>query len=162
MAKGIREAIMSEIKKSLVTDVLKTIQTREKRSIAKVVYRAYSPETYIRRYTDGGLIDDRNIEGIIEKEDGNSARLSISNLTKYNTSGRGYGGSSSEYLTPLIVLGQDAHPTGYSWFPNPKLRSRGYAKERNFIGDTVNELRKSNAHVDALRKSLKSKGIEVK
>lgn len=161
--KQFNKVVMANISKSMEDEVAKTVRVREKRAIAKVVYRRYIPNSYTRRYSDGGLIANENIKSSVGVSDKN-ARLSVYNVTKANTSQKNYGRVNGGYLTPLIVLGHEGHKSryggmGYSWYPRPIYKSELYAMPRDFISETKRDLKDSQAHMKALEKGLQKRRI---
>jgi len=166
---------MSEIKNSMEKDVLKEVQKTQLKNIQLYVYDVYDPEQYVRRRQSGGLSDPRNIVGVTGLS-GNNARLSVYNLTRFNNSNlfwaiNSHSGRLGDYLTPLIVLGDIKHRrsggSGYiffnlvSYYHTHSYVGQEYAQPRDFITATKIDLRSSHGHSGALKKSLKSKGLNV-
>lgn len=170
-----KKELMSEIRDSMKKDVLNQVRKTQINKARTVVYGVYDePLAYKRRKGVGGLIDQDNIVGETDLK-GNTVKLSVYNITKFNSSNLLWGmyshsGILGDYLTPLIVLGHFEHQraggSGYTYFDTFKYRTNGYngqeyAQPRDFISLTEHELYWRKGHVRALEKSLESKGFNV-
>lgn len=81
--------------------VAKEMREYEKEAIFENVYNAYSPKKYKRRYEDGGLIADENIDLEIEKNS-DGYTIIMTNTTRGN---KEYGGTSG-YIQDVIEEGK--------------------------------------------------------
>lgn len=125
------------VAQSLKSDVAKDLKKVMKEEIDKEVYQKYEPKVYIRDMDDGGLTDDKNIKTVM-----------IDKNTLMIESAR-YDGSTN--VSRIVQTGE-----GYT------INFPYYGVPRNFTETTHDRLKSSNEHVDVLKKSLQSKGINVK
>lgn len=94
--------LQAEVEKELTLGILA--------SVGENVYGAYSPESYKRRFNDGGLFDEENYKSWTEKS-GDIYTLNIKNETKGNAAySRSKDGYDPGYITDIIETGQ-----GYRW-----------------------------------------------
>jgi len=145
------EALLADLQKqvneTLVEDVAPVVKDVMRDNILNTVYSAYKPVKYIRRYNDGGLIDNENIHSELVSD----GTISITNDTPVNEE---YGGDDSTMsLTEQIIEGK-----GYNY----NLEGAAYLEPRDFMEDTREELRQTGDHVEALKNGLRKKGFEVK
>jgi hypothetical protein len=162
---------ISDFKKQLIKDigdtmnekVSKHVQLKMDEAIEDVVYRGYvnSSMRYQRRmYGEGGLLNSKSYWHETSTK-GNNIRMVTENRAKANTSDYGYHpieGSSSQYLTPLIVYGHGG-AGGYYSYGNEYPYS--YTKPRDFISEARKNLRSSKSHLNALWVYLPDKGYET-
>jgi len=139
--------LQKQVNKSLVEDVAPVVKDVMRDNILSTVYSAYKPVKYIRRYNDGGLLDNENIHSELVSD----GTISITNDTPINEE---YDGDDSTMsLTEQIIEGK-----GYSY----NLEGAAYLESRDFMEDTREELRQTGDHVEALKNGLRKKGFEVK
>ena len=152
LKKRINNALNSE-----VTDVVKD---KMEDHIISDVYNVYEPEIYIRRYTDGGLIDPNNIVAYADH-----GTLTVKNITlgdKYvgirHYTATGHTSTpkvSKNYNKPIAGVietgkGYDIHGWEYDGVPRP------------FMTNTRDELKQSHLHIKALKQGLERQGLETK
>jgi hypothetical protein len=144
--------ILAKVNEALKNEVTEAIQDEEIMAIVSTVYSAYGnyntgePNEYIRRYNEGGLVDRNNM--ISEVHDG---VLSVYNLTPANSD---YGNAG--YFAGEIVI--NGGPYQYKKGMNTWGDFHG---PRDFIADTYEGLRRSKAHVKALKEGLSQQGLDV-
>lgn len=129
-------------------DIERVLAETMAQSVSEIVYDAYEPTKYNRRFDNGGLADTRNMQITSVYLEGDAIKLTFENLTEGNDSMKG------ELITPTIVEGIEenwANPDGkWSW-------------ERDFISDTVNRLRGNPTDLlNAFRTALIKRGFQVK
>jgi hypothetical protein len=150
--KALNDFLEKSIKSAIKDDPPKAVKNLMKKHILRDVYMVYKPQQYVRRYNQGGLMDERNI--VIDSKENNS--VEIYNITKRNLK------YQNEYLAPVIEFGHEGAIAkgyrGYS-YPNPE---RAYYHERPFIKNTRDSLIRSKSHVKAFQESLKRLGIRTK
>lgn len=158
---SLKKKMMEQVRESLNSDVTTTVQAIQRQEIKRKVYNVYKPSYYTRRYQDGGLLSRDNIVGETSNT-GNGVRLTVSNITEFNRSEDSYrwtfNSGGGDYLTPLIVLGNDRHRgSGYTY----QTMGAEYMNPRDFITSTKEALITTQAHTKSLRHSLSQKGLSV-
>ena len=152
--KELEKELYKRINTALDTEVADTVKEVMTDHIVKDVYDKYEPKLYQRRYNDGGLLDPENIIATM----GNDGELLVQNITlgsdtvySQDPSGFGYYNSrnANEFITPIIESG-----VGYdAWdeaFPRP------------YVQNTHDDLEQNHYHTEAMKRSLKKQGLEVK
>lgn len=135
------------------------VENTMRNQIKEVVYREYFPKRYQRReYGSGGLISKESIRSSMSRNT-NRVRLTTENIAKANTESpyNPIEGSSSQYLTPLIVYGHGGAGGKYSWGDTYPY---SYVKPRDFISATRRKLKDSGMHVTGLSIALDDMGVE--
>lgn len=148
--------IAAKIDEALDHEVADAIRSEEVETILEVVYGAYkTPIMYERRGDFGGMADPYNIEHEVK-----NGRLVVVNNTDPNPGGTMNNDrvTTGKYLDQLIEYGHGSSGGVYDF---PKAGA-GYMKPRPFTQTTIEHLEKNKAHVDALRKGLKRRGVKVK
>ena len=142
--------IKKDVEKGLEVSVGKRVVEIEVEHIKKDVYDAYSPNTYDRRGTDGGLLDEDNI--LITKVDHKT--IVISNETYFNPftkpDGSYYNNPFPSYVD-LAELIED----GYT------ILNGGHMEARPFTENTIKDLNSNKQHVKALKKFLETNGYKI-
>lgn len=123
--KALESKILDAVPKVLEKDVKPNISSVVRSELEKQIYRRYSPTEYIRRGTNGGLIDPDNT--IIEIYD---MRIKVSNNTVPNKSVFGTKFTNNPMLIDWIDEGS-IYPLSSS--SNPWIDDRRYIK--NTIAD---------------------------
>lgn len=152
--KDLEKYLQQQVNKSLERDVTPVVKKIMIEQIEDTVYSAYSPSEYKRRGQDEGLADPENIGGVMV---GNT--LEVINATQTNPDiyinhERYDSQNEGDYLTPIIEYGQ-----GYDFAR--ENGNAGYERPRPFISNTREKLKSTGAHVTALKKGLKKRGINV-
>lgn len=140
--RAIEKKLQSKINKAIETHVQETVKDVMIESIDDVVYNAYDPTMYLRRGSDGGIGDRRNIEGRWENN-----VFVMRNMTKGD-------GEPNKYLDEVIISGMN-----YTWFHSKIYQMQPFP--RDYISETVKRLESSGKHIDAMRKGLKAQGLNV-
>lgn len=139
-------SLQQDINESLVKDVVPVVEETMQAEVQNTVYSVYQPKMYDRRLNDGGLLDMGNYHSKLI-EDGT---VTITNDTPINEI---YGGDDSMSLTEQIIEGK-----GYIYGDG----TEPYAQPRDFMEATREDLRQTNAHVEALKAGLSKRGYEIK
>jgi hypothetical protein len=139
-------SLQQDINESLVKDVAPVVEETMQAEVQNTVYSVYQPKMYDRRLNDGGLLDMGNYHSKLI-EDGTVA---ITNDTPINEI---YGGDDSMSLTEQIIEGK-----GYIYGDG----TEPYAQPRDFMEAAREDLRQTNAHVEALKAGLSKRGYEIK
>lgn len=137
--KELQSFLKSKINKSLIENVSPVVKETMHDSVDSIVYLEYSPVVYERRMDKGGLSDI----SIMDDELISDGVLSVSN-------------GQPDSLVETVITGE-----GYTYHPWNGTRG-AYEKPRDFISNTVETLKKTKRHVNALRDGLKKQGINVK
>ena len=161
--KEANEYIMSQINDTLANEVFKVVQKAELKAIEDKVYSTYNPSTYIRRGADSGLSDPKNIVMENTPSDGTLVVVNITpanaNRSSYRTNERKFKSivknAARKDLSEQVEYGHN-NPWQYD-FPS----DGEYMKPRPFTDTTVKNLDSSKAHIEALKKELKQRGIQV-
>ena len=139
---SLRKAILEKAKEGMEGYVLPRVQLFMKEAIQEEVYSVWKmpPRRYIRRHErggsfgHGGLNDPKNIVGYIDSNK-NGFTFRVENETMPDTIGE-----PQEYLTPLIVLGQENAIGALRYRDGAELYP--YGQPRDFISATKTKLRK--------------------
>ena len=145
---AIQVAVNDTLGDEVAETAVEVLETEEQNT----VYGAYNnPDMqYKRRLADGGLLDRSNISAHLISD----GVLQIQNNTPVNEE---YNlGNNDMSLAEMIVEG-----TGYD-YPLNGNRDYPYAQPRDFIGATEDDLVKTGAHIDAMKRGLRNRGFEVK
>jgi len=126
----------SALKAEVIKDIKRKIDNTLKNEVSQItkeiiqehiqtdVYNAGSPRVYVRRYYDGGLIDERNL--VTDVKDNT---LTITDVAKFNPIGT-TPSSSPDELTRQIVEGYGSKKTWYSQ-PRPFMENANIELENN-------------------------------
>jgi hypothetical protein len=149
LAKYIQQQANEITEKELVPKV-KEVQIEK---IRTVVYKAYEPKQYQRRYGDQGLEDIGNIRAR-SIYDGKYFVITNETMRK----------GQKGYLAPLIEFGHyNSIAEGYGGYNYPiDNRFLPYMKPRPFIKETVRELEENELHYKIMRDSLRKRGLDTK
>ena len=141
----IQRKLQSKINSALKNEVSTTSRETLKKHIQTDVYDQYTSqaaEPYIRRYDQGGLLDDENIETVMIDDN----TLMIENTTTND--------KFRKYIPEIIESG-----TGYTWINSEIYRNQPYP--RPFVERTFEELASGVAR-EALKKGLIRQGVNIK
>lgn len=155
--KKVNRELKPKINNALSKEVFAKVRDVEVSTIEKEVYEVYDPQEYRRRMAAGGLADPDNI--VIEGGAATGGRLSVINVTPPNPGGckNRRSVTTDKDLPSLVEYGDGYH--GYSYdFPI----DGAYMGPRPFTAKAVENLKKSGAHVKALKDGLRRQGIKVK
>lgn len=144
------EQLQNDVNESLVEEVGEFIKDKEQEHIITDVYDMYSPEAYLRRGANDGLMADENI---IISPIKNGVRIeNIASVNPY------YEDKLDMYqegtLADIVEEG-----TAYDLF---NKKSAPYLDARPFRQNVVDELEATEEHANVLSKSLKRKGYKIK
>lgn len=153
----LQEQLAPKIDSTLTKEVLQAVSDAEGKAIYDEVYSMPTSGRYTRRWDNGGLLDPDNVQGSVA-----NGTLAVVNVTKPNPYLNGinrYDGLSttpgSASLADIVEHGiYDSHGAGYDYWKD--------AEARPFTAKTAEDLKKSGAHVAALKKGLQRQGIKVK
>ncbi len=139
--------IEKKVNKALQTDVADVVKSAMSNAVELEVYDSYTPKKYIRRHA---LSDTANMQSTMLSP----LALAVTNNTPSSPSvitGEVHGGTELSRWVVTGVVPNIFNSMDYPW--NYK---------RDFIQETVNILDSYKDHIDALRKSLISQGLNVK
>ena len=125
--------IERQVQETMKTDVADAVKRTMSRAVNTSVYDVYQPKRYKRRKDNGGLSDMDNYL-VTEIPSG----IEIVNDTPLDN------GGNTPRLDELIVYGKGFQPF-----------------ERDFYGETANELERTQEHIFALKVGLKNSGIDI-
>ncbi len=150
--KELKNVLQDKVNYALLTDVSDTITEVMVDHIIEDVYNAYTPETYNRRFNDGGLMDSNNINRSVEAN-----TLVVENNTVgspyYYYNGHKYISQNKNKEIVNVIetgIGYDIDGWEYDTVPRP------------FIHNTREDLINHKYHIAALKQGLKKQGLEVK
>jgi len=143
--------IEGAVQTTLENDVANHAKDVLKDKIQTVVYDQYDPTEYERKYSNGGLLDDENIE--IKKGKG-SISIRSTRTNDDDTDGRDGYARGTKDVASILETG-----TGYTWTRSAIYQMQPYP--RPFHYETFLEMQKTLSHVDALKRGLKRLGISV-
>ena len=150
--------LMSKIDNAMTKEVFEEVQDEETAAIYAVVYKVYTPRMYRRRGEYGGLGDPYNIE--ISGGAARDGRMVVVNMTEPNPGGCMSDAqvTTGKNLPELVEFGD-----GYKFYQYDfHKRGAAYIGPRPFTAKTIENLKKSGAHVTALKAGLKRQGVKVK
>lgn len=162
--KELEKELYKRINTALDTEVADTVKEVMTDHIIQDVYDVYNPLAYERRYNQSGndigspydntqntgLLDNNNIVATIDGEGG----LLVQNTTlgsKYYYDEKGWHTSKNagQPISGVIETGN-----GYDVWKK--------GKPRPFMENTHDDLKQNHYHTEALKRSLKKQGLEVK
>ena len=162
--KELEKELYKRINTALDTEVADTIKEVMTDHIIRDVYDAWEPQAYMRRYNQSGndigspFDDTDNIgllgqENIISTIDGDG-NLFVQNMTLgsryyYDATGWHISKNAEKPIAGVIETGR-----GYDVLGN--------ATPRPFIQNTHDDLEQNHYHTEAMKRSLKKQGLEVK
>lgn len=157
MLEKLQQQLVPKIDSALSKEVLQAVSDAEGAAIYEEVYRMPTSGRYGRRWDNGGLLDPDNVQGTVT--DGTLAVVNVTEPNPYLNGINRHDGLSttpgSASLADIVEHGvYDPHGAGYDYWTD--------AKARPFTTKTVENLKKSGAHVAALRKGLQRQGVKLK
>lgn len=152
----ISRQLAPKIDNALSKEVFEEVRDEEVATIENEVYGVYRPRIYRRRGEYGGLADPNNIE--IQGGAAKGGKMAVVNVTDPNP-----GGCTSD---AQVTTGKDLpqlveHGDGYKFYHYDFPSGGKYMQSRPFTAKTIENLKKSGAHVSALKASLKRQGVKV-
>lgn len=123
-----------DVQTKVAKKVVEKIKDIEQDTIQEVVYNQYNPKFYIRRGTDGGLMDRDNMEEEIKSSKG-GIEISVTNKTKGNTHYSYAQGYTDGYIGDIIETG-----VGYGYGLN--IGERPFQETTQNIIDLTDEIDK--------------------
>ena len=143
------DLLMERLKKELrdiTPAIAEEMKNIEQEVINEVVYNAYSPAYYERRYEDGGLSDKENMEHDIE-ETANGFIISVKNITKGNDEYSEAEGYTDEYIADIIEEGK-----GYGYGLDDVIGARPFTEISQNVIDYTDKIE------NTIIRELKKKG----
>lgn len=149
--KELEKELYKRINTALDTEVADTVKEVMTDHIVSDVYDVYEPVAYQRRYNNGGLLDANNIISTM----GDNGELFVQNITlgypTYFIPGINkhfISANADSFITPVIEYGK-----GYDVID---------IVPRPFIQNTHDDLERNHYHTEAMKRSLKKQGLEVR
>lgn len=154
--KKVNRQLMPKINNALSKEVFAEIRDAEVSTIEKEVYEVYDPQEYRRRMASGGLADPKNI--VIDGGVATGGRLAVVNMTPPNPGGckNRRSVTTDKDLPSLVEYGDGYHGYRYDF-----ASDGAYMGPRPFTETAAEDLKKSGAHVKALKDGLRRQGINV-
>ena len=143
------DLLMERLKKELrdiTPAIAEEMKDIEQEIINEVVYDAYSPTYYERRYEDGGLGDKENMEHDIE-ETANGFIISVKNITKGNDEYSEAEGYTDGYIADIIEEGK-----GYGYGLDDVIGARPFTEISQNVIDYTDKVE------NTIIRELKKKG----
>ena len=137
-----------DVVEALETDVTEIIEDTQTEVIFDKVYEDYKPVLYKRRYENDGIIDRENMNGNVVGNDGSNITYIFENDTKTNP-------YDDYYL-------RDINGTENLLDMYDEMTMGHLDHTINISQETLNELEKEDLINKTIKKSLKSKGYNVK
>lgn len=155
--KKANKQLIAKIDNAMTKEVFEEVRDEEAATIYGEVYRVYTPRAYRRRGEYGGLGDPQNIQ--IHGGAAKDGVMIVVNTTEPNPGGCVDNDqvTTGKNLPELVEYGD-----GYKSFNYDFPSRRRYMKPRPFTAKTIEHLKESRAHVDALKNGLKRQGFNVK
>lgn len=153
----LQKQLEPKIDSALSREVLQAVSDAEGKVLYNEVYRMPTSGRYTRRWDNGGLLDPDNVQGSVI--DGTLAVVNVTKPNPYLNGINRYDGLSttpgSASLAGIVEHGvYDPHGAGYDYWRD--------AEARPFTAKTVEDLKRSGAHVTALKEGLHRQSIKVK
>lgn len=150
--------LMSKIDDAMTKEVFEEVRDEESATIYAEVYKVYTPRIYRRRGECGGLGDPHNIE--IQGGASVGGKMVVINVTGPNPGGctSDVAVTTGKNLPELVEYGDGYKSYSYD-FPKGGAAFMG---PRPFTAKTIEHLKRSHVHVNALKAGLKRQGINVK
>ncbi|MED3912733.1 hypothetical protein P4597_26975 [Peribacillus simplex] len=139
--KDLEKYANKEIRKSLKEDVSKKLVKVAQEHVQKDVYDEYTPKVYNRT---GELMDSFVVNDLANG-------IEIENTRR----------DGERYIPEIIEYGHDESEQGYT-FAYHYPGGDNYIQPRPFIENTRQQIMDESIHVNELKKSLKSKGLDIK
>lgn len=137
--------------KALKKEVGNKVRKVMKDKIKTVVYQdEIKPKQYDRKYSHGGLIDDKNIAITDEGQ----LKVGIEEIRTNDASDDRKAPAGTKNVAEIVEYGE-----GYTWVKSEIYKNQPHP--RPFTQATIDELEKNEAHVDALKDGLNRQGIRV-
>lgn len=152
----VNRQLVSKIDSALTKEVFEEVKDEEVATIEDVVYGVYTPRIYRRRGEYGGLADPYNIE--IQGGAAQGGRMAVVNATDPNPGGCT---SDAQVTTGKNLSQLVEHGDGHKFYRYDFPSGGKYMQARPFTTKTVENLKKSSAHVKALKNGLRRQGIKV-
>ena len=143
------DLLMERLKEELrdiTPAIAEEMKNIEQEVINEVVYNAYSPTYYERRYEDGGLGDKEYMEHDIE-ETANGFIISVKNITKGNDEYSEAEGYTDGYIADIIEEGK-----GYGYGLDDVIGARPFTEISQNVIDYTDKIE------NTIIKELKKKG----
>ena len=143
------DLLMERLKKELrdiTPAIAEEMKNIEQEVINEVVYNAYSPTYYERRYEKGGLSDKENMEHDIE-ETANGFIVSVKNITKGNDEYSEAEGYTDGYIADIIEEGK-----GYGYGLDDVIGARPFTEISQNVIDYTDRID------NVINKEFKRKG----
>ena len=137
---------LKEELKDITPAIAEEMKNIEQEVINEVVYNAYSPTYYERRYEDGGLSDKENMEHDIE-ETANGFIISVKNITKGNDEYSEAEGYTDGYIADIIEEGK-----GYGYGLDDVIGARPFTEISQNVIDYTDRID------NVINKEFKRKG----
>lgn len=135
----------------MLNEAHEVVSEEQSRMVQQEVYSPYDPYQYDRRRTQGGLADTRNMIGSISYGL-QGIEYVMENITQ---------GENGYELAGLIEYGHNNGHGSYEYTRNRDGTQERYLQARPFISSTIESLQRSLAHVEAVRRGLRRRGIET-
>ena len=155
---GLYAMIKQRASAAMEDEVFEEVRDVYQKHIDSDVYDAYSPASDVRRDVRGGLIADENIVGNMSGES-----LEVKNVTPPSESiatfGQSFAPESDTQLMDWIEHGAAYHGNAKYIF-NRDMSGEPWANPRPATQNTIDDLRANGQHIEALKRGLKSRGID--
>ena len=125
---------LKEELRDITPAIAEEMKNIEQEVINEVVYNAYSPTYYERRYEDGGLSDKENMEHDIE-ETANGFIISVKNITKGNDEYSKAEGYTDGYIADIIEEGK-----GYGYGLDDVIGARPFTEISQNVIDYTDKI----------------------
>lgn len=158
--KELSSLIKQKVSAVMEDEVFEKVRDVYQKHIDEDVYDAYSPVSYVRRDTGGGLIADSNIVGEMSGDS-----LEVKNIAAPNESIANppspFAPSSDTQFMEWIENGAAYH--GYAkYIFSRDMSGEPWAQPRPATQNTIEDLRANKQHKLALKAGLKARGIDSK
>ena len=131
------DLLMERLKEELrdvAPAIAEEMKNIEQEVINEVVYNAYSPTYYERRYEDGGLSDKKNMKHDIE-ETANGFNITVKNITKGHEGYYMADGHTDGYIADIIEEGK-----GYGYGLDDVIGARPFNEVSQEVIDSTNKI----------------------
>lgn len=158
--KEVEDYIKKQMAETMKQEVAYVVKKTESEKVYSEVYDAYKPKNgepwrYRRRKKNGGLADTRNMKHKVTTND-NDVELSVENTTKSAHAKYGW-----FRIDDLVEYGDGHNGKQYIYKTNRDGTAWQYLRARPYTAKTIEELKNNKAHIEAFKRGMKKRGIDI-
>lgn len=149
--------LLRDVASVMAEEVLPYVKSLQQEVIEDVVYAVYAPKMYVRRYENGGLLDERLMEGRVVHTPGEMLMEEVLLTLSHGVKGQ------DDRSLALALLVEYGHDQGYgSYTYVSKSKQARYLRPRPFTRKTQEMLAFSGVQGELMREGLMKAGYQLK